>query len=144
MSEDDPAVQYRQLGTTLFGVSLPLIESVFQAPTYGLREFTKGRSSMRLSISTTVLLIFFVVSLSAQSSRVSANDGDIVVTPIVHASVQVEYGDMVIHVDPWSAGNLTQAKRADLILVTDDPGHHLDPVAIEQLRSVGGRFSLDD
>jgi len=97
---------------------------------------------MRLSISTTVLLIFFVVSLSAQSSRVSANDGDIVVTPIVHASVQIEYGDMVIHVDPWSAGNLTQAKRADLILVTDDPGHHLDPVAIEQLRKPGAPVIL--
>ena len=97
---------------------------------------------MRLSISTTVLLIFFVVSLSAQSSRVSANVGDIVVTPIVHASVQVEYGDMVIHVDPWSAGNLTQAKRADLILVTDDPGHHLDPVAIEELRKPGAPVVL--
>ena len=48
--------------------------------------------------------------------------------------MQVEYAGLVIHVDPWSAGDLTRAKPADLILVTDDPGHHLDAVAIAQLR----------
>jgi len=74
---------------------------------------------------------------AAQSSRIPADMGDIVVTPIVHASVQVEYDGTVVHVDPWSKGDLSQAKQADLILVTDDPGHHLDPVAIDQLRKTG-------
>ncbi len=89
-----------------------------------------------------VVLLLTVVSASAQSSRVAADGGDIVITPIVHASVQVEHGDTVIHVDPWSAGDLSQAKPADLILVTDDPGHHLDPVAIEQLRKPGAPVVL--
>ena len=97
---------------------------------------------MRLSISTAVLLVS-VVSLSAQSSdRISADGGDIVFTPLVHASVQVEYAGTVIHVDPWSAGDLSQAKPADLILVTDDPGHHLDPTAIAQLRKPGAPVVL--
>ena len=97
---------------------------------------------MHLSIATTVLLLS-CVSLSAQSSdRISAEGGDIVFTPIVHASVQVEHAGTVIQVDPWSAGDLSQAKPADLILVTDDPGHHLDPTAIEQLRKPGAPVVL--
>ena len=97
---------------------------------------------MRLSISTTALLLS-CVSLSAQSShQISAEGGDIVFTPIIHASVQVEHAGTVIHVDPWSAGDLSQAKPADLILVTDDPGHHLDLQAIEQLRKPGAPVVL--
>ncbi len=92
---------------------------------------------MRLSISTTALLVS-VVSLSAQSSdRIDAEGGDIVFTPIIHASVQIEHAGIVIHVDPWSAGDLSLVKPADLILVTDDPGHHLDTEAIAQLRKPG-------
>jgi L-ascorbate metabolism protein UlaG (beta-lactamase superfamily) len=92
---------------------------------------------MRLSVFTTALLMG-VVSLSAQSSdRIAADGGDIVFTPIIHASVQVEHAGLVIQVDPWSVGDLSQAKPADLILVTDDPGHHLDLAAIEQLRKPG-------
>ena len=97
---------------------------------------------MRLSISTTALLMS-LVSLSAQSSdRIGAEGGDIVFTPIIHSSVQVEHAGKVIHVDPWSAGDLSRAKPADLILVTDDPGHHLDPEAIEQLRKPGAPVVL--
>ena len=47
-----------------------------------------------------------------------------------------------IQVDPWSAGDLSEAKPADLILVTDDPGHHLDPAAITQLRKPGAPVVL--
>ena len=92
---------------------------------------------MRLSIAMTAILAS-VVSLSAQSpDRIEAEGGDIVFTPIIHASVQVEHAGKVIQVDPWSAGDLSEAKAADLILVTDDPGHHLDPTAIERLRKSG-------
>ena len=76
--------------------------------------------------------------VSAQSPRrIAAEGGDIIITPIVHASVQLEHAGRVIHVDPWSAGDLSRAALADLILVTDDPGHHLDPEAIARLRKPG-------
>ena len=97
---------------------------------------------MRLSISTTALLMSFV-SLSAQSSdRISAEGGDIVFTPFIHASVEVEHAGKVIQVDPWSVGDLSRAKPADLILVTGDSGHHLDPEAIEHLRKPGAPVVL--
>ena len=100
---------------------------------------------MRLSISTAALLLSFM-SLSAQSShQISAEGGDIVFTPIIHASVQVEHAGTVIHVDPWSAGDLSQAKPADLILVTDDPGHHLlQPGCVRAQRDDPGTALRED
>ena len=67
----------------------------------------------------------------------AATGGDIVITPVLHASVQVEYRDTVVHVDPWSTADLAPLKKASLILVTDDPAHHLDPKAITSLRRPG-------
>lgn len=66
----------------------------------------------------------------------------IVITPILHSSVQIEVGSQVIQVDPWSRGDLARAKPADLILITDDPGHHMDPAAIRQLRKPGAPVLL--
>jgi L-ascorbate metabolism protein UlaG (beta-lactamase superfamily) len=59
------------------------------------------------------------------------------ITPLIHSSVQIEAAGTVIQVDPWSLGDLTGAKPAELILITDDPIHHLDPKAIAKLRKPG-------
>ena len=67
----------------------------------------------------------------------AASGGDIVITPVLHASVQLEYRDTVVHVDPWSVADLSKLQKANLILVTDDPPHHLDPKAIAALRRPG-------
>ena len=90
---------------------------------------------MRIQLATAGLLAL-TVSLSA-ADRVPANGGDIEITPIVHASVQLEFGGKVVQVDPWSAVDLSSAKPADLILITDDPVHHLDVNAIKQVRKPG-------
>ena len=46
---------------------------------------------------------------------------------------------MVIQVDPWSRADLSAARPADLILITDADagGHHLDPAAIQRVRKPG-------
>jgi L-ascorbate metabolism protein UlaG (beta-lactamase superfamily) len=60
--------------------------------------------------------------------------GDVEVTPFTHSHIQFEHAGKVIHVDPWSVGDLASAKPADLILITDDVAHHLDGKAIARLR----------
>ena len=72
-------------------------------------------------------------------SPASAADtvGAVEITPLVHASIQIEHAGKVIQVDPWSALDLSRYKKADLILITDDPIHHFDPRAIEALRKPG-------
>jgi L-ascorbate metabolism protein UlaG (beta-lactamase superfamily) len=86
------------------------------------------------------LLSVVFMTLSAfvvGSDHVPAAGGDIEITPLIFASLQVAHGGKVIQVDPWSAGDLSGAKPADLILITDDLSHHLDVKAIERLRKPG-------
>ena len=84
------------------------------------------------------------VTFAQMQNTISAEEGEIIITPIIHSSAQVEYAGKVIHIDPWSAGDLSLAKPADLILVTDDPGHHLDSEAILQLRKPGSPVVLTE
>jgi L-ascorbate metabolism protein UlaG (beta-lactamase superfamily) len=70
----------------------------------------------------------------ATSAPPTSQEGEVTITPITHASLQLEYGGKVIHVDPTSAGDYSTAKQADLILVTDIHGDHLDPAAISRIR----------
>ncbi|SVC31048.1 uncharacterized protein METZ01_LOCUS283902, partial [marine metagenome] len=103
---------------------------------------SNGRPLMRWIL---VIGAFFLngAALVAQSTdRIIAKDGDIFITPGIHASVQIEYTGTVIHVDPWSAGDLSSLKPADLILITDDPGHHMDVNAITTLRKPGAPVVL--
>ena len=104
----------------------------------------KAGDIMHLSRFTafTAAFLLIAVTVSAQSDRIPAEGGDVVITPILHSSVQIEHAGTVVHVDPWTAGDLSEAMPADLILVTDDPGHHLDPAAIEQLRKPGAPVVL--
>src|SRR5262245_43289426 len=92
--------------------------------------------SMRIGLLITVVLS--AAALAAAPDQFPARDGSgITITPLLHASVQLEHRGRVIQVDPWSAADLSAAKAADLILITDDPVHHLDPKAIERLRKPG-------
>ncbi len=63
--------------------------------------------------------------------------GDVTITPLIHSSIQIEYAGKVIQIDPWSQLDLARYKKADLIVITDDPGHHLDLKAIAALRKTG-------
>ncbi|HKQ99170.1 MAG TPA: hypothetical protein VJT09_00775, partial [Pyrinomonadaceae bacterium] len=44
---------------------------------------------------------------------VTITEGDVTITPIMHASLQLEYGGKVIQVDPTGQGDYTKAKQAD-------------------------------
>ncbi|MGH9219308.1 MAG: MBL fold metallo-hydrolase [Vicinamibacterales bacterium] len=70
----------------------------------------------------------------AASLPVTDTFGDITITTFTHSHIQLEHAGKVIHVDPWSVSDLSKAKPADLILITDDVGHHLDAKAIARLR----------
>jgi L-ascorbate metabolism protein UlaG (beta-lactamase superfamily) len=69
-----------------------------------------------------------------------ADGADIEITPFVGSGVQIESSGYVVHVDP--RGDYTNAKLADLILITDTPVDHLDPDLIQQLRKPGAPVVL--
>lgn len=64
-------------------------------------------------------------------------DGVLRMTPLRHASLLLEAGGQAVHVDPWSQGNYDGLAQADIILITDVHGDHLDPGMIEKLRKPG-------
>ena len=90
---------------------------------------------MRTCFAFSVLVAGTLAALSA-TDRYPAAGGELEVTPLLHASVRIAHAGTVIYVDPWSVADLSGAAPADLILVTDDPAHHLDVKAIRQLRKL--------
>jgi quinoprotein glucose dehydrogenase len=71
------------------------------------------------------------------AARASRADEGLVITPFIHSSLQIEHAGKVIQIDPWSKGGLARMKPADLIVITDDVGHHLDAAAIKAVRKPG-------
>lgn len=91
---------------------------------------------MKYLIRTTLAAMLLAsTSLCLFADSFPAEIGEIEITPLIHSSVQLEYGDIVVQVDPWGLIDLSHAKKADLMLITDNPGHHLDPDAIAELRT---------
>ena len=76
------------------------------------------------------------VALAKMVSRADTY-GAITITTFTHSDIQLEHAGRVVHIDPWSVSDLSKAKPADLILITDDVNHHLDPKAIAQVRKPG-------
>ncbi len=93
---------------------------------------------MRLSF---LLLFAGAGALLAQVSRpvetFSTSAGPVTITPVRHASMMIQAGGKVIHVDPWSQGNFDGLPPADLILITDNHPDHLDKAAIDKVSKAG-------
>jgi len=63
--------------------------------------------------------------------------GLVKITPVQHASLMMEGGGKVMHLDPWSSGNYDGLPAADLILITDIHGDHLDPKILPKVSKTG-------
>jgi L-ascorbate metabolism protein UlaG (beta-lactamase superfamily) len=74
------------------------------------------------------------VSATIAADTIPAKGGNIEVTPMTHAHVQVEFGGKVIHVDPTMMSNVKAGKPADMIIITDIHGDHMDQKAIDALK----------
>jgi L-ascorbate metabolism protein UlaG (beta-lactamase superfamily) len=87
-----------------------------------------------------VMLFFLGVSLLAQTKRpveeFSTAAGTVKITLIQHASLMLEAGGQVIHVDP-AQGTYDGLPQADLILITHSHGDHYSPNLIAKLRKPG-------
>jgi len=96
---------------------------------------------MRLPWSVALLVVITASLGQAQmpsTTSVAAPGGAIAITALGHASVQIEQGGKVVIVDPVGGmADLSKARPADLLLVTDIHPDHFDPAAVEKLRKPG-------
>jgi L-ascorbate metabolism protein UlaG (beta-lactamase superfamily) len=92
----------------------------------------------RLALAVAVAAAFAGVAAgqSFEKDVIPTSAGDLQVTFIGHASLVFSFGGKVIHVDPVSRyANYATLPKADLILITHAHGDHLDPSAIEAIRT---------
>ena len=90
--------------------------------------------------------LLMVGSLRAQEKimDLETSAGRLRITAIGHGSLMFEFGDVLIHVDPYSrAGDYANLPKADQIWITHAHPDHLDLVAIDQIKKEGTLFVAD-
>jgi L-ascorbate metabolism protein UlaG (beta-lactamase superfamily) len=73
-------------------------------------------------------------SKTYDSDVIPTLNGDLRITPINHATLMLQFGGKVIAVDPTSQGDYSALPKADLILVTDIHGDHMDRASIDKMK----------
>jgi L-ascorbate metabolism protein UlaG (beta-lactamase superfamily) len=91
---------------------------------------------MKLLIALIAVSAIALLPVSA-ADEFPTDSGPLKVTPITHATMMIEAGGKVMHVDPWSRGNYDGLPKADIILLTDTHGDHLDAAKIAELTKPG-------
>ena len=87
---------------------------------------------MRVWVPVAISIAALGATIAADS--IPATGGSIEVTPMTHAHVQVEFGGKVLQIDPTNMSALSGAKPADVIIVTDIHGDHMDQKAVDALK----------
>jgi L-ascorbate metabolism protein UlaG (beta-lactamase superfamily) len=93
--------------------------------------------NVRLYFAAAAAMLCLAMSSQAQMARpvqsFDTSAGPVKITPIYHASLVIEAGGKVIIIDPAKPANFSGQPQADLVLITDVHGDHMDP---ELLKSV--------
>lgn len=95
---------------------------------------------LRIVISSLCLTVG-AFTAAAQGSRpvqtFSTSAGPVKITPIYHASLLIEAGGKNIYIDPARPGDFSGLPSADLILITDIHGDHMDPSTVLSISKPG-------
>ncbi len=94
---------------------------------------------MKLALKLACLLFalksFAYCATAAQTFPTTA--GPVKITPLYHASTLIEAGGKVIYLDPARPAKFGGSAKADLILITDIHGDHMDPASIAEISKAG-------
>ncbi len=77
--------------------------------------------------------LFALAHAAAQTQEFSTSAGTVKITPLNHASTLIEAGGKTIYLDPAKPVKFGGMAKADLILITDIHGDHMDPDAIREI-----------
>ena len=95
-----------------------------------------SRTGAIVSVLTAALALSAVAQETFETDTVKTSAGDLAITFIGHGTLMFTLGDKVIHVDPCTGEtDYSKLPKADLILLTHEHGDHLDPKAIETVRT---------
>src|SRR5207302_6417203 len=74
---------------------------------------------------------------AAQPQVFDTSAGPVKITPLNHASTLIEAGGKVIYLDPAKPVKFSGLPKADLILITDIHGDHMDPESVKEISKAG-------
>jgi L-ascorbate metabolism protein UlaG (beta-lactamase superfamily) len=87
-------------------------------------------------LASLVLVCTGTVAKAYPTEVIKTSGGDLTISIIGHASLMLQYGGKVIHVDSLSKmGDYANLPKADLILITHEHADHLDPEALKNIRT---------
>jgi L-ascorbate metabolism protein UlaG (beta-lactamase superfamily) len=107
------------------------------------RGICYGGWEMKISLGLAALALVAGMGMSAyaQGGRevqtFKTSKGDVRITPIYHAALMIQAGGKNIIVDPAKPADVSGLPPADLILLTDIHGDHLDPNLIAKVSKPG-------
>ena len=94
------------------------------------------------NIYLSTMLLFTLSALSAnaedrfQADLIRTSSGDLKITFIGHASLIFSFNNKTVYVDPFSKlADYATLPKADVIVITHEHRDHLDPAAIEKIRT---------
>ena len=94
-----------------------------------------------LSVLACAALAMFAVGAQAQTARpvqtFDTSAGPVKITPVYHASLVIEAGGKVIIIDPAKPASFAGLPQADLVLITDIHGDHMDPDLLKTVSKAG-------
>ena len=89
----------------------------------------------RLYLVAGAAMLALAMGANAQMARpvqtFDTSAGPVKITPVYHASLEIEAAGKVIVIDPAKPANFSGLPQGDLILITDIHGDHLDPALIK-------------
>jgi L-ascorbate metabolism protein UlaG (beta-lactamase superfamily) len=94
---------------------------------------------MKLLLAAICML--FVMSSFAHAAAATqafpTSAGIVKITPLYHASTLIEAGGKVIYLDPAKPAKFSGSPKADLVLITDIHGDHMDPASLAEISKAG-------
>jgi L-ascorbate metabolism protein UlaG (beta-lactamase superfamily) len=82
-------------------------------------------------------LLLTAAPVLAQTQVFPTNVGAVRITPIYHATAMIQMGRDIIYIDPAKPAKIDGLSPADLILITDIHGDHMDAADVTQLSKSG-------
>ena len=91
---------------------------------------------LHAALFLTAALAFPTCAL-AQVQSFSTSAGKVAITPIYHATAKITAGGSTIYIDPAKPAKVEGGAKADLILITDIHGDHMDAADVTALSKDG-------
>lgn len=94
---------------------------------------------MRRALFTIMFVVFCTLPTIAQSFEkdvIKTSDGELEIAFIGHGTLMLTFGGKIIHVDPFSRlADYAKLPKANVILLTHHHRDHLDPIALQHVRT---------